>query len=380
MKILFVSQEHPHYLVDMIYKGIKNSGTSITDYPYKPALHCSIEDGSITVRNKAGTIIGKEDAIGVNYKGEQGTINIGAIEGFVIDPIDPKSRANLDIDSFDHILITALHWDTISIAKSIIKKAPDRTYFFDDEDDPFIRSIYSKVKIYFKRELFAEDKLINSFWRLPIRVRHAAWGFVDHDPRNITNYLKNLDICTCFMQNNVYPRRKLMGVPSTTGLTPPQGRFRENREYDISYLCGMTSTYRKKFAAHFEDFCKKNNLKYYILKGKMPPMKDYIEIIRNSKLSISLPGFSFDSRKYWEVPLFKTCLVSLKPPLEIEHNFEDMSSAIFFKSFSEFDQKVKHALDKNLWADIAINGNKLFERFHTPEKRAMKVLNALESS
>ena len=68
-----------------------------------------------------------------------------------------------DLDDYDIILATSLRWDVLGMVVNAQQKAVERLYYVDGEDDPFVRSIYKYVKIYFKSEKLINPSITSNF-------------------------------------------------------------------------------------------------------------------------------------------------------------------------------------------------------------------------
>lgn len=166
----------------------------------------------------------------------------------------------------------------------------------------------------------------------------------------------------------LFPAVKI-GFPKLVQLSLTVGEdsftITESKMYDISFISYPSSPLRIKVYSFLKKYAKKNRLTAFLFLGgkhshlmgaHVIPYDKYINIIANSKLSFAIQGVGFDTYRYWEIPFCCSTLVSQKPYIFIENNFEDGENAIFFKSFKELEQKLDYYLLKDRWETVCRNG------------------------
>lgn len=384
MKVLFITTRIPDWFPDAIYIGLRALKVDLAEYPYKPMHHCSLKNGLIVARDENGEIVAKENPKDgrVHFSKSFDVIRTTSKSQCYVDKKKPGPAADIDnLDAYDNIIISALHWDMVNTLGTLTKKADGRFCFVDGEDDPFIRGIYFHSQHYFKREKLKHNEFFGSFWRPLSHAKHFAWTNLAHDASNIPPYLKNLGICAPLPQTRlVFHDNKLLSLNGTqgSGKSVPTKKS-HNKYYDVCMILNSkTNPSRERFASYLRLFCSRNRLKYYIRTDGDLAWNKYISIMQNSKCCISLPGLGYDTVRYWEIPSYGSVLVSPRLPIEINNNFKDMDSAVFFSSKQEFESKILTVLKRNLWAEMGMNAKRHFEKYHTPVNRAQRVLDSFD--
>lgn len=388
MKVLTAFDSAPHQYFDVIYKGLVSKGLEITDLNYSSIHNAESENGKIILRNQEGESIAQEGSDGmVHFPTPINGLNkchkwlCTTARNYMYNP-----NAHESLDDFDAILIGAA--STIDYKqksfKELLDKVDHRFRLLDGGDDWYIRTGNDKFNIYFKRELMhshvpnlkefvarrfgdrrgSNSKEIISFWKREVIGQMLA-----------TDRKKTLLNVMGKLYNN---DKRFHPLNLSVGKHDLASRIRE-KKFDIFFVTSSGSASRRYFAEKVLEFSKKHNLKAYVkVTGSFYgglPWNEYVEIMRSSKLAVSLPGNGFDTIRYWEIPYYGTALVSQRLPLVIENDFVDMDSAIFFSDFIEFKQKVLEVLRKGLWDDISKKGTNIFNKFHTEEERANRILN-----
>jgi len=246
-----------------------------------------------------------------------------------------------------------------------MKKALERLCFLDGEDDPFIRTAVSSAQFYFKRELLRDRHL---------RDMHLL-GWV----KNALLLRQPLDVRRSTA--NVLGRRPVGLLSLNLTVNEHDHPAAEEKKYDISFIAGSTNPDRLFFARMLREFARRSGYRVFVhVSGAFygaVSWRDYVRITSGSKICVSLPGLGFDTIRYWEAPYYGAVLASPRLPIEIEDNFEDMDSAIFFSSFEEFRVKATKVLESGLWEEILKRGKELFAQCHTSRRRAEKVLSVI---
>lgn len=298
-------------------------------------------------------------------------------DGFVslgthIDVYDPSGATNLD--DYDAVIATSLRWDIIDIVSMAQKNAPERLYFIDGEDDPFIRSIYKYARLYFKREKLLNPTMANNLARPYGYIRHAAWVTIGNKKKeHLLKLLKNKEICGLSLQSR---RQDIRSISLTT--TIKKSEPYSKKRYDVCFFAtgGKSNPFRARFAKLLTDYCLIHGYKAYVNLSKRLPYEQYTQIIRQSRVALSLRGLGWDTVRYWDIPSLGTCLFSEYLPIEIKNNFVEGKEAVFFKDFGDFAKKFEWVLNDN-WQSIARNGKRKFEHYHTPGHRAEYLLNSI---
>ena len=141
---------------------------------------------------------------------------------------------------------------------------------------------------------------------------------------------------------------------------------------NMFFWAGSFQHYRRKFlevcVEHFGIDMAKNDL----------TQSEYREELLRSKIGLSLRGWGFDTVRFYEVPAHGALLLSQKPRIFINNNFEDGKNAVFFETPEELDSKIKFLLDnpKEL-ESIRLKGYNWFTKYHTSSVRAKQLLERI---
>lgn len=264
-------------------------------------------------------------------------------------------------------IVGSAHSRTEVDVRRFARKAPERTFCIDGEDDPFIRRMYSYCSQYFKRELAFRDRfkvfgkgLAAASGNFPrfladLSIRSTTGAIVRHDGGN--DKIAPLNLSLISHEFDIWQGDKL---------------------YDISLVAGATSHYRKGFARLLKRFSLERGLKtlIHVFRGSIQRLdwKEYVRIVQTNRISVALPGIGFDTQRYWEIPFYGSVLAAPRLPIVIRDNFVDMESAIIFDSFQGFQRRALELLRGGSWADIQSKGMAHFGRYHTSLMRAKTVL------
>ncbi len=131
---------------------------------------------------------------------------------------------------------------------------------------------------------------------------------------------------------------------------------------DVSFIARPNNPLRKYIFSKLIELKSKYDLN--IIAGSGFSLQEYYRIISSSKISISVPGLGFDTFRYYEIPYFKTALVSAELPIQIPNDFENWKSAVFFKSIQEIEDIILELLTNQKWKHIGNAGHKkVIKRF-----------------
>jgi hypothetical protein len=341
---------------------------NVVEYPFKPLYHCFLQEGRLVGYDLEGNEVVKENT-------ESGTLSY-AYAGYPVPRIFGLLGSRQyeceegfpEISNYDLIIVAFLRGSTPAIINKILHypgKIPP-IFFIDGEDDCLVRKIYRSQKVlkYFKREILIKK------------------------PPNITHYIIKPSITAILGNYKIESYAKIFFVAfddlfkkmEPLNITIPDFGFRPiyDKIYDLCYVSNMTSPLRIKIMHALKKLVEKHKLNAFIHLGNRfgfgIPWLKYIELIACSKCSIAVPGAGFDTYRYWEIPYLGSCLVSWKPWIKIPDNFVDGENAVFFRSIDELKSRILHILKSDEWELIAEKGREHFLEFHTPEKRAKRIL------
>ena len=280
-----------------------------------------------------------------------------------------------DIDTFDYIFFFNSSILDSNFKNILNKKTSSTKIYVDGYDDFFVRKIYyhPEIKFYLKREVYKDkikqrDKLeweiryLYEFFRAPEAKINYKWFSYLNIPVNIAKINKF---------NKLIPFQ--LTVDNTELL---QGKHDD--EYDISFLGHANNPERNGYLKKIKDWLKTTKIKNYI-STEITEKYIYINLLKKSKVGLSLRGVGYDTWRYWEIACSGAALLSQRLPIYIPNDFVDGESAIYFSNFEGLKQKFeKYVIKSSEWKEIAKNGQKHFFKFHTPKKRAEYLLNIIE--
>lgn len=288
------------------------------------------------------------------------------------DTTDSNSLIS-ELGSFDLMIFTPRSFYDSGFRNFLESSTSAPKVFLDLEDDFFIRNIYKNnhISLYFKRELLSES-IGTIYWgkwyarflygSLLLPPIHRKIGLPD-------DIMDSLPFKTAVASRK---NGKLRPFPLTVRASKKELKI-ENVERDLDlFFCMTINTIseRRRYLNSLTSYLKdKNKVESIVRPGGMPK-KEYAYTMLRSKSSVSVRGMGFDTDRYWETAQYGSTLLSQRIPLEIEHNFIDEESALFFGNFEELVSKFeKYVLASDEWAEISRNGQEHFQRYHTPSAR-----------
>lgn len=351
MNVLLVTPTAPDGVLDPLYSGLsKLSFVRLSEFPFKASFHCG----------KSQPI---EDSFLVTYPCDE--VRPSWLRIDVTASTVYQRASDLDIDKFDLIIIGCPWFEQRREISSLLETLHDdafsRVVVVDGHDDPYLRGIVKMSKLYFKREKIIgilpqkeqiNPKNLHKFYFLSRYYRERGQFFV--------------------------PKFSLPGFNRTLRsinitVIPHEYRGESEKDIDISFVGRYSNSIRYHYVKVLENISKKLGLVSYV-NAQGISEKDYINIISRSKIALALPGSGFDTFRYWEIPYYGSCLMSPSLPIHIDNNFKDCVSALFFNNEREFEKKISWALQNDRYEELARNGKKHFEKYHSDIKRAQKVV------
>ena len=108
---------------------------------------------------------------------------------------------------------------------------------------------------------------------------------------------------------------------------------------------------------------------------KSYPQEEYAQRLQDSLIGISLPGWGYDTVRYWELPANGCLLMSEKLPTIIPYNFEDDVSAVFVQTATEMEERLAYYLSHpEKLESVALAGYEHLKKYHTSSERARQFL------
>lgn len=154
----------------------------------------------------------------------------------------------------------------------------------------------------------------------------------------------------------------------------------EKRDIDISFIAQNTNGIRRQVASFITHFADTMKLKAVVelTDGRQPMSHEkYLDILSRSKVSISCPGLSFDTLRYWEIPACGAVLGSfdLSYRLAIRDNFERDRHAVFFDSLHGLSCSILPVVtNRSVWKAMRSAADDHIVR-HSSMQRAYDLIN-----
>jgi len=363
MKILYLTYPRHDYLADQIYTGLcKLLGwENVTDFPYKPYYHDAAYRVPSVPQNQ-GRLYELKEII-----------------------------AKLERKEYDLLVLSTSRKETVEAFENIWQKVdlPPRV-LIDGDDHPNIREdLFTRfqLSLYFKREY--QLSWVKGSFIMGWAAKWRAFG-------------KN---------RKLYQRTFPLSFSVNLETVPQLGEM--EKDVDLSFV-GLISNRRRIKAVDFlktvrdirfegwvyaEPTDRKSKLaltNFSILKEKMkgdpqiPEVErgvklsynEYFNLLRRSKFALSIAGSGFDTLRYWEIVAAKVLLISERPFIFIQNNFEHKKHVLFCRSdFRDVPDLVKtYSRDDAAREQIVEAAYQHLLRFHTCEQRAMQFLEICQKS
>lgn len=283
------------------------------------------------------------------------------------------------IDSYDLMVFSPRSFMDPNFSKILNSQSSSTKIFIDNDDDFFVRRIYThnQIKFYFKRELYSafDSSAYKSEWT----IRYLYGGYIFEPINDKAPIAKSWGYMALPYAFAVKSKRlkKLFSYPVTV---QPQKIPEMKRTTDLFFSMPLkTVNDRKLYYKTLIRLQRKYASSKMIIKTGGLPKDMYLKNIKAAKCSVAVRGGGYDSDRYWEIPCYGAALLAQKTPLAIENNFVNEESALMFGSEEELRRKFKkYILDSNEWKEIAKKGEELYFAHHTPKKRVRElILNRL---
>lgn len=143
----------------------------------------------------------------------------------------------------------------------------------------------------------------------------------------------------------------------------------DSKIFDIFFWLGSTWPGRAPTLSALEEFCRNRKIEWVGCMGNAL----YHVVLAISKIALTMRGSGRDTQRYWEIPLYRTLMLSdgtmgcLHP-----YAFEDGKTASFYNSIDELLGKIDFFLKEKKAADrIASAGKEHLRKYHTTGSRAV---------
>ena len=105
----------------------------------------------------------------------------------------------------------------------------------------------------------------------------------------------------------------------------------------------------------------------------------YFKVLARSRISISFPGYGFDTGRFWEILASRSLLFSPRIQVQMPHPFVELEHYVPFDSLEELRRRLLYYLENDEQREkIAMEGYKHLLRYHTSEQRARYLLEMTE--
>ena len=353
MKILFVTQTTPDGLSDIVYSGLKKmSNVSIHEYPFKTYYHANLLPYELNGISYDSVPVPKPSWLKQNHTIEKTYDN----------------ASEIDLDDYDYVVLSTLQKEIDDLIYMILNRAGEKLIFLDGDDSPFYRLLIRQTKFYFKREKYTSP-VISSLTMG--KYQYLMWYY------RARNSVKDASWHTFPIPQIAIPPKRSNSLNFT--VLHHEYKKENDKDIDVSLIGRLTNWSRIKFVNKLKLIGKTHGLNICVNNKGVSP-EEYVSIIQRSKIAISLPGAGYDTFRYWEIPYYGTCLLSQRLPIEIQDNFINGVSALFFNGERDMEQSILQALKGDHYEEIAKNGKVFFEKYHTDVKRAGRLLEVLEGN
>jgi hypothetical protein len=282
-----------------------------------------------------------------------------------------------DVDRYDLIVFGYGSFFDKDFGRILGRKTGATKIYVDTVDSFFVRRIYThpEISYYFKRELCSTMGIAEAIeWSI-----RFAYGDYLYTPLKLSGSVSGAG---GYWHPMNLPYRiavanggKLRPFPLMVH-TPNRRIGLGKRDIDLSFTLKLNTIADRARVFNYLHELREHYPKSSILIGRGDLEKGkYYEVLARSKSSISVRGYGYDTWRYWEIPAFGSALVSQRSPLIIPNNFVDGESALFFGNEEELRIKFRRYVAKSdEWMEIARNGNGLFRKHHTPQKRVRELI------
>lgn len=323
MKILFINSSHSDYLQDVVFSGlIKTLGSKdITHWPFNPKF---IFPFKAYPKNMA------------QHPEAWKTPSV-----FLPDP-----------KRYDVVMVASCKPDTFKNYLKIASKIPTstRVVFLDGGDRPELGGDLSRMN---HEHLWHQALTIRPFDKIFKREYFPEQPYEPHILPLPFGY--NMD-----------------KVPQLS----------HQKKYQVSFWAVESHPIRTQALQLIKDQfdCEENgtslNQKFSLYKRKGDY---YLQELNACKIVLNFRGGGWDTLRYWETPAVSTLMISQKPQIHIEHNFEHEKHIIFCQDdLSDLWDLCKFYLKNDtLREKIQSQGHRHLLQYHTDTARAENVLRNL---
>ena len=154
--------------------------------------------------------------------------------------------------------------------------------------------------------------------------------------------------------------------------------YKGYKNIDVLYMGSVScQPFRVRVLQELTDFASRNSL---VTACSLDPVSrdTYLELVRRSKVVVSVRGYGWDCYRYWETPALGAVMVTEDIPIHFENDFVDGVDCFKFATGDTMDMQRKLVQALSLSdADrekIGINAWYRTKKMHTPLNRAKFVI------
>jgi SAM-dependent methyltransferase len=104
----------------------------------------------------------------------------------------------------------------------------------------------------------------------------------------------------------------------------------------------------------------------------------YRQLLRRSRISVSVAGAGYDTARFWEILAARAMLMTQDLDIVIPHGFTDGLDCVTFRSLDEFEEKLMYYMNRpELVTQIAERGHQRLVAHHTSTARARQFLEVV---
>jgi hypothetical protein len=232
--------------------------------------------------------------------------------------------------------------------------------FLDGEDDIFVLGVHRHVERYFKREIVLPGAASR-----PGEVLRRAHRLLRRGRENRDTLADPVRVARS-------GDRRLIPLPFAWAGPLPE---RRPIEHDVAFLARPTSYVRVVIRNALERLAAEGVRVRLLAEGESLSWREYIDILRRSRIGVSVRGGGFDTYRYWEVPAAGALLLSERPQIVIPDNFVDGVEAVFDRP-RHLASRIPDLLAGGT-EGIAARGLARLQASHLSIHRARTVLDAL---
>jgi len=176
----------------------------------------------------------------------------------------------------------------------------------------------------------------------------------------------------------IYPLSLCSYVWSSTHSEDVAMLLNEPKKYKVVCVLGKTHPFREEVVAALKSMDLKDS---FI--GTSDELrfncKNYLSLLAQARIGVSVRGHGFDTVRRWEIPSFKTLLISDRLPIETPYQYAEGHDADFYSTTDELKDKINFYLSKPIELHaVANSGFQHATHYHLCKHRAEQLLEKVE--